>query len=162
MNTLGLAVDAIVKRSMKALLVLALLLAPTAMLSQTLSNQYKHIVSTWTPPNTTYPNCSVNVTNTCLLGYSELLTPPTASGGSTVTIPVCPLGSNVLCIGPVATYSWTSGSYLYVGTWGVSLTAIYLDPTGNQISASAVTTTVVVPSPFVPSPAGGITAVPAP
>jgi hypothetical protein len=162
MNTLGLAVDAILRRiGMRKLLLLALLLVPTALLSQTASTQYQHIKSTWTQPNSTYPSCSATVTSSCLTGYSLILTPPTGTGTANAIPPCTPtVASN--CIGNVLTYTWGPGGYLYAGTWNVSLAAVYLDPTGTLVSSSAVTTTTVVPSPFVPSPAGGVSATPVP
>jgi hypothetical protein len=135
-------------------------LAVVAAHGQTASDKYQHIKSTWTAPNSTYPNCTSTVASSCLTGYALTFIAP-AGVNPTTAIPPCVPGVTTNCVGPVSTYTWGPGGYLYAGTWNVSLTAVFLDSTGAQVQASPVVTTVVVPLPFVASPASSLVSAPA-
>jgi hypothetical protein len=145
------------------LLLLALLVSSAAS-AQTVSDQYKHLKANWTPP--VYQVCNFTATTpvntSCINGYQEVLTPPSPATG-TVTVPPCTATLASACIGPVATYTWGPGNFLYSGTWGISLYAAYLDANGAQQFTAPISTTVVVPNPFTPpSPATGLGVTPAP
>lgn len=133
--------------------------------AQTQSNQYKHINTTW-KGNESYLACNFTATPAvnaaCINGYQITLTPPSGSGAPAV-IPACTATVATNCVGPGNSYSWAPGGFLYSGTWTVSIVLQYLDSSGAQQQLAGVTTTAVVPPPFVPpSPVTGPTATVAP
>lgn len=147
------------------LILLAMLVGLPAASAQTVSDQYKHIKTIWTPP--VYQVCNFTATTpvntSCIDGYQEVLTPPSSVTSGTVTVPACTAALTTGCIGPVSTYQWGPSGFLYSGTWSVSLYVAYLDANGVQQYTTPVSTTVVVPNPFTPpSPATGLSANPAP
>lgn len=114
------------------------------------------IVANWTAPANQTP-CSSSITKSCLLGYTETITPPVGVSGNNV-IPNCSASVTTSCIGAAATsYTWTPvPGPLYSGTWNVSLVANYLDASGNPVASTAISTTVIEPVPFVAGPAIGL------
>src|SRR5579859_614652 len=107
-------------KTLRNFCLIALLLLPVTMFAQTVSNQYKHISTSWTPPvigGNVYPACNFTanppVNTACVNGYEEILTVPSAAGGGTDTILPCSatLTSNCIPWG-VSTYSWTPGGFL--------------------------------------------------
>lgn len=143
---------------------LLLMLAPLA-ISQTVSNQYKHINTGWIPPAigaaaNTYPACNFTgspaVNTLCVNGYREDLTPPAAANASSVTVLPCTATQTTACIPwGVSSYSWTPGGFLYSGTWNVAVSTAYLDANGVQQYSAPLTGTVNVPNPS--NPPSGVT-----
>lgn len=141
-----------------AFTLIALLLGAGYAQGQTASDTYKNIQINYTQSTTT--PCTSTVQKSCLLGYEATYTAP-QNGGDTV-VPTCnPYASPAVttgCIGLVSTYTWSPGGFLYTGNWSISLKAVGLDANGVIAKSSAALTSVVVPVPFLLSPATGITA----
>ena len=115
------------------------------------------IGATWIRP-VNQIDCSSTVSKSCLLGYTETITPPVGVAGSNVIANCALTGSPSPCIAASATnYAWAPvPGPLYCGQWSVSLVANYLDASGNPTASSAISATVTEPCPFVPVPPTGL------
>lgn len=115
------------------------------------------ISATWTAPSG-QTACSSTVTKSCLLGYTETITPPAGVQGSNVIADCTLTNSPLPCIAAVATSNaWAPvPGPLYCGAWSVTLVANYLDASGNPVASSSISATVTEPCPFVPAAPTGL------
>jgi hypothetical protein len=140
------------------LTILAVLLCGSALFATAatpVSNQYTKIVSAWNAPASTYPDCSATVTTYCLSTYTFTATSPTGSNA------ILTVANGGIPAGGAVSYTYAPGGYLYCGTWGISVTANFIDGSGAGVSSSPVAITLAVPCPLTPSPVTGLSATPA-
>jgi hypothetical protein len=92
----------------------------------------------------------------CLYGYTLVITPPF---GASVTFPPCSATVTGNCLSAASTtFTYRPSGGLYCGTWSATVTANYLDGSGNPVSSVAVPagSPAVEPCPFVASPVSSV------
>lgn len=101
--------------------------------------------------------CAASVADTCVNSYTETLVDPTGKS-TTIVIPY----SSTDISGTAIAHAYTPAGNLYCGTWGVSVVANWLDPSGKPVDSTALTGSVVAmasggtstnPCPFTGNPA---------
>jgi hypothetical protein len=137
---------------MKKIVVLTLLFASVLYAQTPPLGTNTKIATTWVAVDNGNPACSATVTKACVWGRTLTIIPPTGVTTGNTVIPSCSATVTTGCINAmVTTYTWTSSTNLYCGTWGVSLATNYLDGNGSaQVTASSATVSAVEPCPFVP------------
>lgn len=135
---------------MKRLLFLVFALAIAAHAQTPAASAFHTITTSWTAPvgwtgSGASAPCSSTVTNFCVSGYTETITPPAGVTGTAIVTMTA------------TSYAWSPGGALYCGTYNVSIVANWLNGSGVAVASAPVTASAVVSCPFTASPATGLT-----